>query len=266
MVVGDLLAELRENILRDKSDQVSGTALDQLWSDATLIRYINEAHIRFAKRSECLRDVTPSELTQVNTVVGTERYALDPKVIGVLSARFMGPPNPDGADLARAGHANLDTYRATDNMFFDTSYLVTAIPGKTLAFSTDEGMLADGRNALNSMCFRVFPNVGAGYAGLIQLRIVRFPLYKLSLDNLDATPEIPEQYHLNMLDWAGYLALRQPDLDVAGGDAPQRAKDLADSFEKHIQDAKREIQRRMFAPAAWQFGQNGFSYQRDWIG
>jgi hypothetical protein len=69
-----------------------------------------------------------------------------------------------------------------------------------------------------------------------------------------------------MLDWAGYLALRGPDLDVAGGDAPQRAKDLAASFEGHIQDAKRELKRRMFAPAAWQFGLNGYTYERDWIG
>jgi len=33
MILGDMLEELRENILRDKSDQVGGTATDQLWSD-----------------------------------------------------------------------------------------------------------------------------------------------------------------------------------------------------------------------------------------
>lgn len=261
MTLGDLLEELRDNILSDRTDQVSG-ATDQLWTDKTLVRYINAAQDRFAKRTECLRDATTPEVCQLTTVVGTDRYALNPKVIGILSARVRG----DGADLARAGHSNLDTYRAVDNRYFDTSYLTSLTPGKTIAFTTDEGMLADGHNALNAMTFRTFPNVGIGYAGVIDMRVVRFPLHHLKATDLSSTPEVPEQYHLDMLDWAGYLALRRPDLDVAGGDAPGRAKDLAASFEVHVQDAKRELKRRLFQPASWQFGQNGFTYERDWSG
>jgi len=260
MILGDMLEELRENILRDKSDQVGGTATDQLWSDKTLVRYINEAQDRFAKRAECLRDFSTPDICTINTVVGQDRYAMHPKIIGVLSARMDG----DAADLARAGHANLDTYRVVDNRWFDTSQMSGNTPGKTLAFSTDEGMLADGKNALNAMCFRTFPTVGDGFAGIVRLRVVRFPLRRLHGNDLDAVPEIPEQYHLNILDWAGYLALRGPDLDVAGGDAPGRAKELAASFEQHVQDAKRELKRRMFAPAKWLFGGNGFTYERDW--
>ena len=261
MTLGDLLDELRQNILSDRTDQIAG-ASDQLWTDKTLVRYINEAQDRFAKRSECLRDATTPDVCQVSIVAGTDRYALNPKIIGVLSARVRGT----NVDLARAGHANLDTYRAPDNRYFDTSNFSTLLPGKTIAFTTDEGMLADGYNALNAMTLRVFPNVGVGLDGILDLRVVRFPLSKLYLENLDAVPEIPEQYHLNMLDWAGYLALRRPDLDVAGGDAPNRSKELAASFEKHIEDAKRELKRRLFAPAAWQFGRNGYTYERDWVG
>ena len=259
MRLGDLLEELRDNILSDKSDQV-GARTDQRWSDATLVRYINEAEMRFAKRSECLRDAVTPDTCQLQLVVGQQDYALHPKVIGVLSARCGG----DGYDLARAGHSNLDTYRANDTRFFDTSYITTATPGKVIAFTTDEGMLSDAKNALNSMTFRAFPNVGAGFAVQVNLRVVRFPLRRLELRDLEGQPEVPEQYHLNMLDWAGYLALRQPDLDVAGGDAPGRAKDLMNSFEAHVQDAKRELKRRMFTPAAFQFGGNGFTYERDW--
>lgn len=266
MRVGDLLEELREGILRDRSDQVSGTRLDQLWSDAQLLRYINEAQDRFAKRAEVLRDATTPETCQLVTVPGVQDYALHPKVIGVLSARFLGVGGVggDGFDLARAGHANLDTYHAPDRYFFDTSFITALQPGKTIAYTTDEGMLPDGKNSLNSMTFRCFPNVGVGFNGLIQLRVVRFPLRRLRADDLDAVPELPEQYHVNMLDWAGYLALRGPDLDVAGGDAPGRAKDLAASFEQHVNDAKREFKRRVFAPAAFKFGGNGFTYERDW--
>jgi hypothetical protein len=263
VILGDLLEELRENILSDRSNQVSGAASDQLWSDKTLVRYINAAQDRFAKRSECLRDKVTPETCRLKLVVGQQDYALHEKVIGVLSARYMGPPD-DGFDLARAGHANLDTYRAVDNRFFDTSNIVGLQPGKIIAFTTDEGMMADGRNALNTPTFRAFPNVGDGFDGTVALRVVRFPIHHLHLDDLNGRPEIPEQYHLNMLDWAGYLALRRPDLDVAGGDAPGRAKDLATSFQQHVEDAKRELRRRMFQPLAWQFGRNGYTFERDW--
>lgn len=260
MTLADQLEELRDNILRDKSSQVSGTRSDQLWTDRTLVRYINEAQDRFAKRSECLRDATTPEVCQIKTQVGVDRYAMHPKVLGVLSARLASGT----VDLARSGHANLDTYRIVDNRFFDTSSLQAVTPGKTLAYTTDEGMQADGRNAFNAVTFRVYPMVGAGYADTVNLRVVRLPLRRLHLDDLNAYPEIPEQYHLNMLDWAGYLALRGPDLDVAGGDAPGRAKDLMQSFEQHVIDAKRELSRRLYQPPTWDFGGNGFTYERDW--
>ena len=267
MILGDLLDELRHNLLRDRSDQISGVT-DQLWSDTTLVRYINEAQDRFAKRTECLRDATTPDTCRLTLVVGQQIYNLHPKILGVISARYMGNlTRPmDGADLARAGHANLDTYKSVDGRYFDTSYITTLQPGKVVAFTTDEGMVADGYNALNTPVFRTFPAVGAGYDGTIALRVVRFPLNPLLVGNLNAQPEIPEQYHLNMLDWAGYLALRGPDLDVAGGDAPARARELATSFEGHVNDAKRELRRRMFTPAAFSFGGNGFSYERDWNG
>ncbi len=266
MVVGELLEELRENIASDRSDQIAGSRSDQLWTDKTLIRYMNEAHMRFAKRSECLRDATTPEITQVRLVAGQRDYPLHPKVVGVLSARYMGNATnpPDGLDLARAGHSNLDTYRAPDNRYFNTSYFTQLQPGKIIAYSTDEGMLADDRNALNTPVLRAFPTVGEGFDGIVQLRVVRLPLRMLKLDDLDATPEIPEQYHLNMLDWAGYLALRRPDLDVAGGGGPDRAKQLMNSFEQHVTDAKTELKRRMYAPLAWRFGGNGYTYERDW--
>lgn len=261
MTLGDLLDELRQNILSDRTDQIAG-ASDQLWTDKTLIRYINEAQDRFAKRAEVLRDATTPEVCQVTTSVGIDRYTLNPKIIGILSARMTGA----AVDLARAGHANLDTYRPADNRWFDVNSIPATTPGRTIAFTTDEGLVADGLNSLNAMVLRTFPNVGTGFDSVMNLRVVRFPLRCLKLDDLDAEPEVPPQYHMNMLDWAGYLALRRPDLDVAGGDAPGRAKELAASFEQHVLDAKRELKRRLFAPAAWQFGGNGFTYERDWNG
>ena len=68
MNLGDLIEELRENILHDRSDRVEGSEDDQLWSDKTLVRYINEAQTRFAKKTTCLR----SKIT-VRLIAGTIR-------------------------------------------------------------------------------------------------------------------------------------------------------------------------------------------------
>lgn len=271
MNLGELLEELRENILADFSDQIAGVRKDQLWTDRTLVRYINEAQKRFAKRSECLRDAVTPEVCTVQLVAGQRDYAMHPKVIGVLSGRFH-QDQPENIDLARVGHANLDTYRAPDSrFFFDVSAIGALKPGKPLAFTTDEGMLSDAKNALNRMTLRSYPVPSSDYAirsdltaSTIDLRVVRFPLIDLSIDDMNGEPEIPEQYHMNMLDYAGYLALRKPDLDVAGGGAQQLADKLAKTFDANIEDAKRELKRRMFAPAAFKFGGNGFTFERDW--
>lgn len=262
MRLGDCLYELRTNILRDKSSQVSGPT-DQLWSDETLVRYISEAQDQLARKSECLRDATTPECCRIQTVVGQEFYPMHPKVIGVLSARCVG----DAADLGRAGHSNLDTYKSPANSFYwNTQFLVNRAPGKTLAFTTDEGFTADSRNSLNAGTFRVYPNVGATFATLIGIRVVRRPLQQLELSNPTMELEVPEMYHMGLLDYAGYLALRQPDLDVAGGDAPGRAKALLDTFNTMIDDVKRELRRRMYTPLTWNFGQNGFTYESDYYG
>jgi hypothetical protein len=43
--------------------------------------------------------------------------------------------------------------------------------------------------------------------------VCRKPINELVLNNLEAVPEVPEDHHLDMLDWAAYLALRIVDQD-----------------------------------------------------
>jgi hypothetical protein len=256
MTLGELLSELRGNILSDLSNQVAG-ASDYLWSDDALVRYINEAHRRFAQRTQCLRDNATPEVTQFVTVANQNLYQLHRSVISVLSVRMVG----DKADLARAGHADFDTYHEPDTYFFDPAMLSQLPPGKPLAFSTDEGIGQDDYGSYSSVILRLYPVVSSDYAGITgNLRVTRYPLLHFSSKNLKAIPEIPEDYHLNMLDWAAYLALRRTDLDVAGGDAAKRAADFAKSFEQHVQDALQIFKRKTFTPMQWAFGRNGFTW------
>lgn len=257
MNLGELLTELRENILHDRSDQIAG-ASDYMWSDDTLVRYINEAQRRFARRSRVLRDRTTPQCCQFTTVAGQDQYTLDQSVISVISVQMVG----DKADLIKAGHSNFDTYRTPDNYYFDPSQLANLPPGKPLAYDTDEGMAEDDDGSLSAISLRLYPTISTAYAGIVgQMRVIRLPLVEMHVDNLDAVPEIPRDHHLNMLDWAGYLALRAPDLDVAGDNGLSRAKGLANSFEQHCIDATNEFKRKTFTPMQWGFGRNGFSWE-----
>lgn len=255
MILGDLLTELRENILHDRSDRVAGSQ-DWLWSDATLIRYINEAQRRFARQGLVLRDGRTPQATQITLQTGVTHYPLDPSVLAVMSARMP----MDNADLARAGHSALDTYRQPDPYYFDPSQLSALPPGKPLAYSTDDYLSPDDNDSLALATLRVYPAPVAAYNNVVlQLRVVRMPLEPLTINNLNAVPEIPEEHHIEMLDWAAYLALRIMDVD-AGWIA--RANEFRSSFEDHIKQARSAAMRKMFAPMQWGFGRNGFSWER----
>lgn len=255
MNLSDLLQELRENILYDRSDRVAG-ADPFLWSDATLIRYINEAERRFARHALVIRDKTTPDVTTVTLREGVSEYTLHASVLAVLSARYAG----DTADLARAGHSALDTYRQPDTYFFDPSSLSAAQPGKPLAFATDETLGEDDNASIAAVTLRVYPVPGPDQAGqTVQLRVVRLPINPLTSANMYAVPEIPEDHHLEMLDWAAYLALRIVDVDMGN---PARANEFRASFEAHVKAARTNAMRKLFAPLQWGFGRNGFTWEK----
>lgn len=256
MILGELLQLLRGSILNDRTDRVSGTS-DYLWEDTTLVTYINEAQRRFAVRGLVLRDGRTAEVTQVTLEEGVDTYDLHPAVLAVISARM----SDQQADLNRVGHSLLNAYRPPTETWLDPNYFTGLPDGATLAFSTDEELSYDDGNSVSSVVMRVYPTPSASEDGkIIQLRVVRKPLEALVAGNLGATPEIPEDHHIEMLDWAAYLALRIVD-DDAG--APKRAAEFAQSFESHVQEAKATAMRKLFAPMPWGFGYGGFSWSNN---
>lgn len=254
MTLQELLDELRFNILHDRSDRVAGTP-DYLWSDVALVRYINEAQRRYARLGLLIRDGS-SDVTRVTLQAGVNQYALDPSILAVMSVRYPG----DTADLARGGHAAFDTYRQPDPYYFDPSQLSTTGPGKPLAFATDDYLSADDYDSTGVVTLRVYPVPGALQQGqVMQMRVVRMPLDDLTTRNLRAVPEIPVDHHLEMLDWAAYLALRIVDIDAG---APERAGDFKRTFEENVQKARNNAMRKLFAPSQWGFGRNGWSWEQ----
>lgn len=257
MTLDELLSELRENILHDRSDRVEGTE-DLLWSDATLIRYINESERRFARRGLVLHDASTPEATQITLVAGQTLYPLHASVLAVITAKLEG----DRRDLTRTGHAAIDGYQLATDAIRDTAYASELAPGKPIAYTTDEAISLDDSGTLQNVTLRVYPEPTAAYADqIINLRVMRLPLERFVIDDLgqDVTPEIPEDHHLEMLDWAAYLALRIVDVDAG---LPARAAEFRASFEAHVKQARTEALRKLFVPQTWGFGQNGFRWER----
>jgi hypothetical protein len=258
MRTDELLAELRHHMLRDVSDQVAG-ASDYLWSDNGLINYINQGQVRFARQTKCLRDSITPEICQFMTKADQEFYTLDPRIVSVISIRMTG----DRADLARAGHADLDTYRQPDNYYFDPSQLSSMPPGKPMAWTTDESVVQEIGGSYRAIQLRLYPTPTSDYANIVgNMRVARLPLNPLSISDPDRVPEVPDEHHMDILNWAAYLALRGVDLDVAGGGAWDRAKEFRAAFDDAVNDMKRDAQSKMFRPLQWAFGRNGFSYER----
>lgn len=253
MNLGSLLSLLRETILNDRSDRIAGTA-DYLWSDQVLVTFIDEAQRRFARKGLVLRDASTPAVTVVSLLAGVTEYVLHPSVLAVISAQR----SDQAADLSRVGHSLLNAYRAPTENWVDPQTITTLQPGPPLAYSTDEEVSVDTEGSLSNVTLRIYPAPRlADETKTIRLRVVRKPIANLSPNDLDAVPEIPEDHHIEMLDWAAYLALRIVD-DDAG--APRRAAEFAASFEAHVKEARNQAMRKMSAPLMWGFGRGGFTW------
>lgn len=245
-----LLSELRVNVLRDDAQKAIGPE-DQLWSDETLVLYLNDAQQRFARKTLTLRDASTPDVTQVTLATGVSSYPLNNVVLAVVSARY----DTSVVDLPRSGHTLIyGGAREPDPPWFDPSIVTQWPPGPPMIFNTDETMVFDDEGAVT---FNVFPAPSATENGkIISMRVARLPLDDFAIAKLQANCEIPSDYQLDMIEWAAYRAFRTSDID--GHSA--MAVDCKTRFEDAVQDVLKDVRRKMFAPTTWKFGQNGFTW------
>lgn len=254
MKLSDLLDELRRNILNDRSDRIEGTS-DYLWDDVTLLRYVNEAQRRFAKRSFVLRDSRTPEVVNVTLEEGVVDYDLHPSIFSVVSAAIDGART----DLIRVGHTILATYITPAEIIYPSAFDQLS-PAAPQAFATDESLVEDDSGSISALTMHIYPAPRAEDDGtIIKLRTIRMPLDDLK--NSGDVPEIPADNHLEMLDWAAYLALRIVDQDAGN---PKRAQEFASSFESHVAEARKLVLTKLQQPRRWGFGRGGWGgYCRD---
>lgn len=251
MKLATLLDELRTNILRDDAELASGPD-DQLWSDEALVRYINDAQRKFAKRTFSLRDASTPSVVEVALATGVATYTLHKAVLALYSARY----DTDVVDLARAGHTVFFTYDKDDPCFLDPSTAATWNPGRPRAYSTDEALDRDS-SSKGSLILTVFPTPTSTEDGkIVYLRVARMPLNDFDIDHLDLESELDEDDQLDMLEWAAFRAMNTSDID--GHDA--QADKHAQLFEKAVRDTLRKQRIKMRAPMRFEFGRAGFTW------
>lgn len=200
MNLRELLEELRENVLRDISDAVDTSSDSFLLSDKSLVRYVNEAQNKFAAQTLCLRDETTPAVAQIALVADQAAYALDRRVVSVFTTRTSATRS-----LKRTTYAFLSGTRGAFAQGVPNTLCLG--PGAPVYFYTDRETQKIG----------LYPAPDAAFIAecpTLFLRVSRLPLTPLVVEDLEAVPEVKEQYHLDMLDWAAYRALINSDIEI----------------------------------------------------
>lgn len=243
MTLRELLDELRSNILRDVSSAADGRVNDgSLWTDSALLRYIRDAEAKFVSQTMCLRDSRTAEITQITMVEGQAEYDLDPRVVSILAAQLDGR-----VVLGRTTWAS--RFGADPALSPNTSYTAPDESGQPRIYYTDRDSNAIG----------FYPKPSEHTAGkIVRLQVARMPLAPLKA--MDDVSEIPEQYHLDLVEWAAWRALRNHDPDIDGANEVlallrARTEQHRTRFEAAVAECKREfkymnVQQVEFAPRA----------------
>ena len=183
---------------------------------------------------------------------GVASYPLHKAVRAVASARY----DMDLTDLTRIGHVTIQDRPPPDTPTFNVNELSMMAPGRPVAISTDEGLETAEDSAV---VLTVRPTPSSTEEGkIVYLRVARMPLERLTLDEMEKSPEIPEEYHLDLCEGVGERCFRNADLDGASDRAARHEK----RFNAAIAEALRVNRQKMFAPLTWNLGGNGFSWSR----
>lgn len=176
-----------------------------LWSDAVIVTYLDEGQTLFSRKT----DYFIEDDIEISLSEGESVYDLDSKVAFVYAVRF------DGYDYIRLAPA-------TEGW----------TPDSTMSTMPTRYTLDRKTNSI-----RFYPVPDGPYTAI--LRVARLPA-ALALDDLEAEPELREEYQIGLMDWAVYRCLTHNDVD--GGNDMAAEKALA-RFNEMVSRAKHDTYR-----------------------
>lgn len=236
MNLAELLAYTAKEYLDDRTDLVDGDA-DSLWSDSFLVRQLNEAQRLLARRAWCIIDIGHPTAGVVVLKTGVATYPLDKSVLRVYDAT----PEDQEWPLGRTSDITLRMPRLDADVPFDINNLSVSTPGRPIAMASDAA----------TRTLRVFRTPSATENGLrVILKVARLPVEWLTLDDTDASPEVPEDYHYLLCTFAAGKALTQPNVD---GQMKADGRLLLAEFDAAVKEARQDRQRAEMSPATWGF-------------
>jgi hypothetical protein len=176
------------------------TLTPYFWSDADILRHLNEAQVEACFRKRLLIDST-SSFTQIAISAPTSVYNLDAKIIFIRRVKLTSATVP----LAAADYRDMDkSYHGWDSQTGTIERYITGLD----PFSYPKKL----------RLYRI-PTASATAA----LVVVREPTTALSVDG--DSPEIQDFYHEKLLHWPLYRGYSNHDAEIY--DAELAAKHLA---------------------------------------
>lgn len=234
MTLEELLDFVAKGYLDDRTEMLDGES-DSLWSDELIVQYLNEAQRIFTRRAWVLIDVGNAGAGRITLATGKVLYPLHKSVLRVFDATY----DTDAAPLARATDEQI-RQRPTDyEDFVDLSAVSTFIPGRPLAVATDAG----------TRMLRVTPAPAAAQNGKrLSLKVARMPVCYLDTNKMSESPEVPEEWHLDLGRYAAGRCLTMPTVD---GESRVLGRTLLAEFESTVRLARQERHRAEMAPGVW---------------
>lgn len=248
MKLADMLTYTAAQYLDDRTDLADGDG-DSLWSDEFLVTQFNEAQRKLARAAWCIIENGVAPAGQIVLRTGVSLYPLHKSLLRVFDATPTTQVSPLGrTEDIQIRNTNVLGQYPSDG--FDAVEIgsaaslagnTTNTSGPPLAIATDAGF----REA------RVFPPPTSDQNGLIvNLKVARLPITWLTVDDTDAEPEVPEDYHVQLCEYAAGKALLLPNVDI---EFRTIGRDLVAAFEAQCKDARRDRQRLGMGPARWTF-------------
>lgn len=217
-----------DELIQAARDRLDDTAGKKLWSDAELTRYANDAEVQACLRAEILfagggsplMDSDNSDVCAIAVIAGQAQYPLHPSILRVNMA-WMDSTNGYLIQMAE-----WNVYRHSAHV-----QITSAGPHAYVV----------GRNAIN-----LYPQPASD--DTLRLEVCRLPLKPIMQNGEKVSPEIPEQFHMGLVDWMCSMAFRKVDAD-------SRNDNLALMYEQRftaafgvLPDVKAQLQRKILPP------------------
>lgn len=180
--------------------EIDDVAQPFLWSDEEAIEYADDAQKEAARRGRLIVDSTTASTCQLAIVANSATYTLDARVLRINRAKLSGETTPLQFLMVR----DLDARR----------------PGWEDETGTPEIIVPDWQTGQ----VRLVPKPTA--TATLALTVVRLPI--LTLNDLDDTLEIREEYQRNLRHWLNYRAYLKRDSETYN---PESAGEALKLFE-----------------------------------